>query len=121
MTTDDIERMARDRKPLPTPAKLHEQCYYWTMSGIWSELRGKRMDAHAAAEAKRSALRAFAEFSAAYEVYCAYYRKQQEAIRKIKTARTDILRAETTDEKLRLALEALAAATGDETICRKID
>lgn len=118
MTTDEIERMARDRKPMPTPSKLHEQCYYWTMTGIWAELRSKRIDAHAAGEAKRHALRAFAEFAAAYDVYCEYYAKRLEAVRRIGNARTRILQAETDSEKLRIALEALSVATGDETICK---
>lgn len=117
MTTDDIERMARDGRPIPSPATLPDQCYWYTMRGIWADLRAHRLDAKAAAEAKRQALRAYAEYQAAYQVYCAFYARRQDAIRQIGTLRTDILRAGTDREKLRLALRALALVTGDDTIC----
>lgn len=113
MTTDEIEMLARDRKPLPEHTTLPESCLYETMAGLWDAYRAQHLDRTQAHAAKMRILRQFAEFSAAYRKYCEAFREQQDNIRRIGTLRTAIARETDERERLRLCIRAIGAMTGD--------
>lgn len=113
MTTDEIERMARDEYPLPPYTTLPDACYYETIRTVWERVRTGHLSKDEAHLQKKRLLRQYAEFKAGYDNACAVYRKQQEQIRKIGTLRTAIARAEDLRERLRLAVMAIAVMTGD--------
>ena len=92
MTADEIEKLARDRKPLPEHTTLPESCLYETMAGLWDAYRAQHLDRTQAHAAKMRILRQFAEFSASYRKYCEAFREQQDNIRRIGTLRTAIAR-----------------------------
>lgn len=113
MTADEIEKLARDRKPLPEFVTLPDACYYEAVTALWETYRlGKlsKDDAHAR---KMRLIRRYHEFKASYENCCTVYRQQQDNIRKIGTLRTDIAREPDERERLRLCIQAIGAMTGD--------
>ena len=113
MTADEIEKLARDRKPLPEHTTLPESCLYEAMAWLWDAYRAQRVDRAQAHASKMRILRQFAEFSAAYQKYCETFREQQDNIRRIGTLRTSIAREPDERERLRLCIQAIAAMTGD--------
>lgn len=113
MTADEIEKLARDRKPLPEHTTLPESCLYETMAGVWDAYRTQRVDREQAHASKMRILRQFAEFSAAYDKYCETFQEQQDNIRRIGTLRTAIARETDERERLRLCIRAIGAMTGD--------
>ncbi|MBR2085889.1 MAG: hypothetical protein IJ906_01915, partial [Oscillospiraceae bacterium] len=112
-TADEIEKLARDRKPLPEHTTLPESCLYETLAWLWDAYRAQRVDREQAHASKMRILRQFAEFSAAYDKYCETFREQQDNIRRIGTLRTAIVRETDERERLRLCIQAIAAMTGD--------
>lgn len=118
MTTDQIEKLARDRKPLPDFTTLPDACYYESLTALWENFRlGKvsRDDAH---KRKMRLIRRYQEFKAAYENCCAVYREQQDNIRKIGGLRTDIAHEQDERERLRLCIRAIAVMTGDRVFLK---
>ena len=113
MTTDEIERLARDKKPLPQYTTLPDECYYEAITSLWEKYRAGNIDRAEAHRRKMRLMRRHAEFKACYERCCAVYREQQDNIRNIGTYRTAIGRAEDVRERLRLAILAISAMTGD--------
>lgn len=112
MTTDEIEKLARDGKPLPEFTTLPDACYYDAMRMLWERVRKglRREQAHAE---KMKIRRKYAEFKACYDNACAVYREQQNNIRHIGDLRTRITREPDERERLRLAIRAIGAMTGD--------
>lgn len=118
MTADEIEKLARDRKPLPEFVTLPDACYYEAVTALWETYRlGKlsKDDAHAR---KMQLIRRYHEFKASYENCCTVYRQQQDNIRKIGTLRTDIAREPDERERLRLCIQVIAAMTGDQVFMK---
>ena len=118
MTAEEIEKLARDRKPLPEFVTLPDCCYYESIAALWENYRlGKigKDDAHAR---KMRLIRRYQEFKAVYENCCAVYRQQQDSIRKLGTLRTEIARAEDERERLRLCIQAIAVLTGDKVFLK---
>lgn len=113
MTPDEIEKLARDKKPLPQYSTLPDACYYQAIRSLWDGVRSGRICKEEAHAEKKRMLRQYAEFRAAYERYCAAFREQQDNIRRIGTLRTDIAREPDERERLRLCIRAIGAMTGD--------
>jgi hypothetical protein len=112
MKPDEIEKLARDGKPLPEFTTLPDACYYDAMQMLWERVRKglHREQAHAE---KMKIRRKYAEFKACYDNACAVYREQQNNIRHIGDLRTRITREPDERERLRLAIRAIGAMTGD--------
>lgn len=120
MIPDEIEKLARDKKPLPQYSTLPDACYYQTIRGLWDGVRSGRISKDEAHAEKKRILRQYAEFRAAYENCCAVYRAQQDSIRRIGTLRTELHRAESTEDKLRIALRCISIMTG-ENVTEKME
>lgn len=117
MTTDEMERLARDGKPLPEFTPLPDACYYRAMQMLWERFR-KGLGKEQAHAEKMRIRRRYAEFKACYDNACAVYREQQENIRHIGDLRTRIVREPDERERLRLAIRAIGAMTGDTVFVR---
>lgn len=118
MTAEEIEKLARDRKPLPEFVTLPDCCYYESIAALWENYRlGKigKDDAHAR---KMRLIRRYQEFKAVYENCCAVYRQQQDSIRQIGTLRTEIAREPDERERLRLCIQAIGAMTEDKVFLK---
>ena len=113
MTLEEIERLARDNKPLPEFTNLPDACLYETLSALWATYRNGKIDKDTAHSRKMQIIRKYREFSAAYDAYCAFFREQQDNIRALGTLRTEIARAEDERERLRLCIQAIGVMTGD--------
>lgn len=114
MTVEEIERLARDNKPLPEFTTLPDACLYEAVAALWATYRNGKIgkdDAHAR---KMRIIRRYHEFRAAYENCCDVYREQQDNIRKLGTLRTEIAGAEDERERLRLCVQAIGVMTGDK-------
>ena len=118
MTADEIEKLARDRKPLPEFVTLPDACYYESITALWENYRLGKISKETAHERKMRLIRRYHEFRAAYENCCAVYREQQENIRKLGALRTEITREPDEQERLRLCIQAVAAMTGDQVFRR---
>jgi hypothetical protein len=113
MTLEEIERLARDNKPLPEFVTLPDACLYEAVAALWENYRlGKisKDDAHAR---KMRLIQRYQEFKAVYENCCDVYREQQDNIRKLGTLRTEIAREPDERERLRLCVQAIGVMTGD--------
>lgn len=117
MKPDEIERLARDGKPLPEFTPLPDACYYDAMRMLWERYK-KGLDKEQAHAEKMQIRRRYAEFKACYDHACAVYREQQENIRKLGDLRTKITREEDERERLRLCIQAIALMTGDRVFER---
>ena len=113
MTIEEIERLARDNKPLPEFTNLTDACLYETLSALWATYRNGKIDKDTAHCRKMRIIRRDKEFTAAYDTYCAVYREQQDNIRALGTLRTEIARESDERERLRLCIRAIAVMTGD--------
>lgn len=117
MTLEEIERLARDNKPLPEFTALPDACYYDAMRMLWERYK-KGLDREQAHAEKMKIHRRYAEFKACYDHVCAVYREQQENIRKLGDLRTRIAREPDARERLRLCIQAIALMTGDRVFER---
>lgn len=113
MTTDEIERLARDGKPLPQYAPLPDVCYYEAMAALWERFRSGRTGKEQAHADKMRIRRRYAEFKACYDNACEVYRQQQENIRRSEALRIAIAKEPDGHEKLRLCLRLIGVLTGD--------
>ena len=113
MTVEEIERLARDNKPLPEFTTLPDACLYETLSALWAMYRNGKIDKDTAHSRKMRIIRRYKEFAAAYDTCCAVYREQQDNIRRLGTLRTEIAREPDERERLRLCIQAIAVMTGD--------
>lgn len=113
MTLEEIERLARDNKPLPEFTNLPDTCLYETLSALWATYRNGKIDKDTAHSRKMRIIRRYKEFAAAYDTCCAVYREQQDNIRALGTLRTEIAREPDERERLRLCIQAIAVMTGD--------
>lgn len=118
MTLEEIERLARDNKPLPEFTNLPDACLYESLSALWSNYRNGKIDKDTAHSSKMRIIRRYKEFTAAYDTFCAVYREQQDNIRKIGTLRTEIAREPDERERLRLCIQAIAVMTGDKVFLK---
>lgn len=116
MTSDEIERLARDGRPLPQYTTLPDACYYETIRALWDAVRSGRITKEEAHDRKRRMLRQYAEYRAGYDNACSMYRRQQEQIRRSERLRILIAKAESTEEKLRYSLQLIALLTGDAVL-----
>lgn len=114
MTLEEIERLARDNKPLPEFTNLPDACLYETLSALWATYRNGKIDKDSAHSRKMRIIRRYKEFAAAYDTCCAVYREQQDNIRKLGTLRTEIAREPDERERLRLCIQAIAVMSGDK-------
>ena len=114
MTLEEIERLARDNKPLPEFTNLPDACLYETLSALWATYRNGKIDKDTAHSRKMRIIRKYREFSAAYDAYCAFFREQQDNIRALGTLRTEIARESDERERLRLCIQAISVMTGDK-------
>lgn len=113
MTVEEIERLARDSKPLPEFTNLPDACLYESLSALWATYRNGKIDKDTAHGRKMRIIRRYMEFTAAYDTCCAVYREQQDNIRKLGTLRTEITREPDERERLRLCIQAIGVMTGD--------
>lgn len=118
MTLEELERLARDNKPLPEFTNLPDACLYETLSALWATYRNGKIDKDTAHSRKMRIIRKYREFSAAYDAYCAFFREQQDNIRKIGTLRTEIAREPDERERLRLCIQAIGAMTEDKVFLK---
>lgn len=114
MTLEEIERLARDNKPLPEFTNLPDACLYETLSALWATYRNGKIDKDTAHGRKMRIIRRYKEFTAAYDICCAACREQQNNIRKLGALRTEIHREEDQAARLRLCIRAIAVMTGDK-------
>ncbi len=118
MTLEEIERLARDNKPLPEFTNLPDACLYETLSALWATYRNGKIDKNTAHSRKMRIIRRYKEFTAAYDTCCAVYREQQDNIRKIGGLRTDIAHEQDERERLRLCIQMIAVMTGDRVFLK---
>lgn len=120
MNLDDMERLARAKKPLPEFTRLPDSCYYWAMRQLYELLRLGKIDRESAGKEKRKLIRQYREFAAVYESSCAVYKEQQEHIRSIGILRTQLHRSKSVEEKLGIALQCISMMTG-ENVTEKME
>ena len=118
MTAEEIEKLARDRKPLPEFVTLPDACYYEAITALWENYRLGKISKESAHERKMRLIRRYHEFKASYENCCAVYREQQENIRKLGALRTEITREPDERERLRLCIQAIGAMTEDKVFLK---
>ncbi len=113
MTTDVLERLAMQHRPLPEFTPLPETCFYWTMRALHDSVKSGSLPRDAASAEKRRALRRYREFAMLYGQCCEGYKEQQARIMQSDTLRSELVKASDPEEQLRLAIRAIAMMTGD--------
>lgn len=113
MTMNEIERLARDSRPLPERTPLPDLCCYEAAAALWMLYRQGAVTREEAHRRKCALAARHAEWSAAVEMVQRLYAQQQDNIRRCGLLRSQIAKTAGRDEKLRLCIEAIGAMTGD--------
>lgn len=117
---DDIEKLAKDHKPVPEAFSPADLCFYWTMRGIYDSFRSKKLNRDEAKAAKGQAQIMHGTFSMTLDGALNACREREKAIKAVGSLRTELHKAKTLDEKYRIALKAISAMTG-ETVTEKME
>lgn len=117
---DEIEKLARDHKPVPEASSPADLCFYWTMRGVYDSFRSKKLNRDEAKAAKGQAQIMHGTFSMALDGALNACREREKAIKVVGSLRTELHKAKTLDEKYRIALKAISAMTC-ETVTEKME
>lgn len=112
----DLEKLAKDHKPIKETTNPADLCYYWTIRNIYDAVRAKKLTVDEAKKAKAQAIRQHGEFSDAYNKYFDTVREWNENIRKTDGLRADLAKSESVSDALMIAVEIIKAMTGDTTV-----
>lgn len=115
MTADEIEKLARDGKPLPKIHTLPDACFYESLAALWQRFRAGQIDRDQAHAQKMRLIRRYAEFNACYDTCCRYFRENQEHIRTAGTLLSEIEKASAAAEIAEIACKIIALYTGDSS------
>lgn len=118
MKTDELERLAIAKKPLPEFAPMHETCYYWVMRRLHESLRDGKIHRDAAAQEKHRAVRRYNEFKALYEESRKLYAERQENIRLCSQKMNDIVKEPDMQNAAVMAFEVIGMLTGDQVFVK---
>lgn len=116
----DLEKLAKDHKPIKETTNPVDLCYYWTIRNIYDAVRAKKLTVDEAKKAKAQAIRQHGEFSDAYSKYFGTVREWNENIRKTDGLRADLAKSESVFDALMIAAEIIKAMTGDVTVISEV-
>ena len=103
----EIEKLAKDHKPLKDTASPADLCFYWTMRSVYDCYRLKRLSSEDAKTAKRQAFTVTLKNALSANVY------REEAIRNMSCVAAELHKADNLEDKYRRALKAITAVSGE--------
>lgn len=118
MQPNDLERLAKNHEPLPKCTTLPDACYYWTMRAVWDSLRSGRLTRDEAIAEKRHLLGQYREFREAYDAMFSARQEKHDNLLRSDLLRSAVTKADSLEEKLRYAVEAIGAMTGDRVFVK---
>ena len=109
----EIEKLAKDHKPLKDTASPADLCFYWTMRSIYDCYRTKKLNTDEAKSAKNQAYAMHKQFTDSLKNALSAHAYREEATRKMCCIGSELHKAETLEQKYRRALKAISAVTGE--------
>lgn len=109
----EIEKLAKDHKPLKDTASPADLCFYWTMRSVYDCYRQKRLSTDEAKTAKRQAYMMHERFTVTLKNALGANAYREEAIRNTNCVASDLHKLDKLEDKYRRALKVITAVTGE--------
>lgn len=109
----EIEKLAKDHKPLKDTASQADLCFYWTMRSVYDCYRLKRLSNEDAKTAKRQAYMMHERFTVTLKNALSANVYREEAIRNMSCVASELHKADNIEDKYRRALKAITAVSGE--------
>lgn len=109
----DLEKLAKDHKPLKDTANPADLCFYWTMRYVYDCYRLKRLNNDEAKTAKRQAYMMHERFTVTLKNALGANVYREEAIRNMNCVASELHKLDNLEDKYRRSLKAITAVTGE--------
>lgn len=109
----EIEKLAKDHKPINDTANPADLCFYWTMRSVYDCYRLKRLSNDDAKTAKRQAYMMHERFTVTLKNALSANIYREEAIRNMSCVASELHKADNLEDKYRRALKAITAVSGE--------
>lgn len=109
----EIEKLAKDHKPLKETSSPADLCFYWTMRSVYDCYRLKRLSNEDAKTAKRQAYMMYERFTVTLKNALSANVYREEAIRNMNCVASELHKADNLEDKYRRALKAITAVSGE--------
>lgn len=109
----DLEKLARDHKPIKETSSPADLCFYWTMRSVYDCYRLKRLSNEDAKTAKRQAYMMYERFTVTLKNALSANVYREEAIRNMNCVASELHKADNLEDKYRRALKAITAVSGE--------
>lgn len=109
----EIEKLAKDHKPLKETSSPADLCFYWTMRSVYDCYRLKRLSNEDAKTAKRQAYMMHERFTVTLKNALSANIYREEAIRNMSCVASELHKADNLEDKYRRALKAITAVSGE--------
>lgn len=109
----EIEKLARDHKPIKETSSPADLCFYWTMRSVYDCYRLKHLSNEDAKTAKRQAYMMHERFTVTLKNALSANIYREEAIRNMSCVASELHKADNLEDKYRRALKAITAVSGE--------
>lgn len=109
----EMEKLAKDHKPIKDTASPADLCFYWTMRSVYDCYRQKRLSTDEAKTAKRQAYMMHERFTVTLKNALGANVYREEAIRNMNCVASELHKLDNLEDKYRRALKAITAVTGE--------
>ena len=109
-----LEILAKDHKSIKDPTSPADLCFYWTMRSIYDCYKTKKLNTEEAKFAKNQAYAMHKQFTDTLKNALSAHVYREEAIRAMNSVGADLHKAETLEQKYRIALKAISAVSGEK-------
>jgi len=109
----EMEKLAKDHKPIKDTASPADLCFYWTMRSVYDCYRQKRLSTDEAKTAKRQAYMMHERFTVTLKNALGANVYREEAIRNMNCVASDLHKLDNLEDKYRRALKAITAVSGE--------
>lgn len=109
----EIEKLAKDHKPIKETSSPADLCFYWTMRSVYDCYRLKRLSNEDAKTAKRQAYMMYERFTVTLKNALSANVYREEAIRNMSCVASELHKADNLEDKYRRALKAITAVSGE--------
>lgn len=109
----DLEKLAKDHKPIKDTSSPADLCFYWTMRSVYDCYRLKRLSNEDAKTAKRQAYMMHERFTVTLKNALSANVYREEAIRNMSCVASELHKTDNLEDKYRRVLKAITAVSGE--------
>lgn len=97
MDIKELDRLAKENKPMPERLRMYEQCYYIASRGLYQQYAAKQITLEQAKLEKQSVVRQYNEGKAQWELFINLYEIQDKLQQLIQSGFDTALEIEVTE------------------------